>query len=104
MQYALSKGICDLGYFDLETRVLVIDRKSVRPQSVTDVTGTLCKTHVSGPDPFYVVAAVGLEQRPRDYENTGGSCSVLKGVYSIQFFNCLQTRPFCLLCIQFDRF
>jgi hypothetical protein len=37
-----------------------------------------------------LVAAVGLEPRPTDYENTGGTCGVVKVLYFIRFFNPLQ--------------
>jgi hypothetical protein len=42
--------------------------------------------------------------RTADFENTRGSCRVLKVFYFIRFFNRLQGWPSCPLCIRFDPF
>jgi hypothetical protein len=47
--------------------------------------------------PTYPDLVADSNLRPTDYENTAGSCTVLKGHYYIRFFNDLQPRLPCQL-------
>ena len=59
----------DLGYFDLEARVLASTRKSIRPKSVTHVTGTLCHPCLRAGTMICWWALQDLNLGPTDYES-----------------------------------